>query len=355
MFRTILIIILVGSLSYAIYWQINTPEIPRVSSVSAQRGEIKNAINLTGKVINDKTVTLSALVNGQITDMKISKGQVVDRNQVLARFDRREADAELTRLQAEQDLAEQKAILTRNTLDRLLNMGSGGSVSQQQVDDAQTEWRIARAQQKVNKAAYSIAAIQREKYDVTAPFDGVITEKTTEVGQWVEAGTPLFTLVALDGREIEVNIDSSDRGQIKLNQKANLKSDAWPDRPWSETIHWLAPAVSQKDNEALNSFTARLSLGKQAPPLILGQQVDVELVIEHKQDALKIPYSVLIEDKDKKQIAIINSSSQIELHDITTGIEDISFVEVLSGVSPEERIAVNGESPYKQGQQVIVE
>lgn len=355
MLKTLLIFLLVGALSYGIYWQIKTPDITKVSTVSAQRGEIKNVINLTGQVINDKTVTLSALVNGQITDMKISKGQVVDRNQVLARFDRREADAELTRLQAEQDLAEQKAILTRNTLDRLLNMGTGGSVSQQQIDDAQTEWRIARAQQKVSKAAYSIAAIQREKYDVTAPFDGVITEKTTEVGQWVEAGTPLFTLVALDGREIEVNIDSSDRGQIKIDQTANLKSDAWPDQPWSETIHWLAPAVSQKDNEALNSFSARLTLGKQAPPLILGQQIDVELVIQQKQDVLKIPYSVLIEDGNKKQVAIINSDGKIELRDIVTGIEDISFVEVLSGVDPAERIAVNGESPFKQGQQVIVE
>jgi len=355
MFRTLFLLLISMVFAGAIYWQVKPTDIKTVSIITAERGDISNVINLTGKVINDKTVTLSALVNGQITEMKIAKGQIVKQGQILARFDRREADAELLRLQAEEDLATQKSKLARNTLDRLLNMGSAGSVSQQQIDDTQTEWRISKAQLKVSKSAYTIAQIQREKYDVTAPFSGVITEKTTEVGQWVEAGTSLFTLVALDGREIEVNIDSSDRGLIKIDLPANLTSDAWPERTWIEKIHWLAPAVSKKDNEALNSFTARLTLSKEAPPLILGQQIDVELVLEYKPEVLKVPYSVLIENKDSKQIAIVDESNQIELRDISIGIEDITHFEITTKLENDERIAITQEIPFTQGQLVIVE
>lgn len=354
MLKTLIIILFFVAISYAAFLQFKSPNIPVVKTISIEQGEISNVINLTGKVINDKTVTLSALVNGQITNMKISKGQVVKKNQILAQFDQREADAELTRLEAEQELTKLKQTLARSTFDRLLNMGSGG-VSQQQIDDAQSEWRISTAQLKVNNAALTIARIQREKYDVTAPFSGVIIEKTTEVGQWVEAGTPLFTLVAEQGREIEVNIDSSDRGLIHTGLSATLTSDAWPDQPWTETIHWLAPVVITKNNEALNSFTARLSLGAKAPALILGQQIDVELVIEQKQDASKIPYSVLIETDDVKQLAVVNSNNQIELKTITTGIEDITHIEVLSGIQPDARIAIPLETAFTPGQTVVIE
>jgi membrane fusion protein, multidrug efflux system len=245
--------------------------------------------------------------------------------------------------------------LARNTLDRLQDMGSNSSVSQQQLDDARTEWRISQAQLKVSKAAYRIATIQREKYDVSAPFNGVITEKTTEVGQWVEAGTPLFTLVAEQGREIEVSIDSSDRGQIKLDQLANLTADAWPERSWSERIHWLAPAVSQKDKVTLNTFNARFSLGPEAPPLILGQQVDVELILEQREDVLRLPYSVVIETGDSKQLAVINDQSQIELVDLEVGIEDVLYFEVLNpGINVNTRIAKPLEQSFISGQAVLV-
>ncbi len=356
MMKYLFLILLVAGSSYTGYWYLQSSEVTRVSVINPERGEIKNVINLTGQVINDRTVTLSALVNGQITEMKISKGQVVKADQILARFDRREADAELERLQAEQELAEEKMKLARNTLDRLQDMGSNSSVSQQQLDDARTEWRISQAQLKVSKAAYRIAAIQREKYDVSAPFDGVITEKTTEVGQWLEAGTPLFTLVAEQGREIEVSIDSSDRGQIKLDQLANLTADAWPDQSWSERIQWLAPAVSQKDKVALNTFNARFSLGPEAPPLILGQQVDVELILEQREDVLRLPYSVVIEKDDSKQMAVINDQSQIELIEVEMGIEDVLYFEVLNeGINVNTRIAQPLEQNFTSGQTVLVD
>ena len=118
MLKTLFTLIIFSAISYAAYWQYSAPKISVVKTIQIEHGEISNVINLTGKVINDKTVTLSALVNGQITNMRISKGQVVKKNQILAQFDQREADAELIRLQAEQELAQLKSTLARSTLDR---------------------------------------------------------------------------------------------------------------------------------------------------------------------------------------------------------------------------------------------
>jgi RND family efflux transporter MFP subunit len=356
MSRILTILLIVGAIAYFAFHYTGISDTTNVTVISPQRGPIKNAINLTGRVINDRTVTLSALVNGQITEMKISKGQQVSKDQVLARFDRREADALVEKLAAEYELAEERARLARDNLDRLANMGSNSSVSEQQLEQARSDHLIARTQLKISRSSHIIAKIQREKYDVTAPFDGVITEKTTEVGQWVEAGTPLFTLVARDGREIEVKIDSSDRALIKLNQQASVSAEAWPEQVWQESIHWLSPAVLRKGQENLNDFTARLTLGNAAPPLILGQQVDVELVLERKDDALTLPYSVLIEKDDSKQLAIVGSDSRIELIEIEIGIEDVTRFEVKDPrIGQETRIARPQQAELTQGQTVAIE
>jgi RND family efflux transporter MFP subunit len=347
---------LLAALTYFGYHYAGINEVTRVSVITPQQGSIKNAINLTGRVINDRTVTLAALVDGQITEMKISKGQQVSKDQVLARFDRREADALVDKLAAEYELAEERARLAQDNLDRLSNMGRNSSVSEQQLEQARSEHLIARTQLKISRSSHIIAKIQREKYDVTAPFDGVITEKTTEVGQWLEAGTPLFTLVAREGREIEVKIDSSDRALIKLNQQASVSAEAWPEQVWIEHIHWLSPAVLRKDQENLNDFTARLTLGDDAPPLILGQQVDVELVLEQQQDTLTLPYSALIEKGAKKQVAIIDAESHIDLIDIEIGIEDVTRFQVTdSRIDSNTRIARPQESDFSQGQAVVEE
>lgn len=352
--RTIvLMVIAVIGIVIAVYG-FSGSDIRTVKVASVSRGDIETAIRVTGRVINDKTVTMTALVNGQIEGMLVQKGDTVKADQVLAFFDKREADAELAKAEAVLAREEQSVIEARSKYQRLKNVkGSGGS-TQQMIDDAQAELNAAISRANVARAELRVARIHREKIDVRAPFDGVITEKTTEKGQWLEAGTKLFTLVGKQGREIEVKVDAGDSGTVKLGQTVNLTCDAFPGKVWQETIHWIAPSIIQDEaNEAVNTFAVRISLGEQAPALLLGQQVDAHIVVASRRDVLLLPFSALHGKPGDYRVAVLNDE-KVLFKEVETGIESDTHVEITSGLDEGMQVLLAQGKPLVAGEEVRV-
>jgi len=317
--------------------------------------DIETAIRVTGHVINDKTVTMTALVNGQIEDMLVQKGEHVDANQLLAAFDKREADAALAKAAAVMAREEQAVDETQAKYVRLKNVkGSGGS-TQQMIDDADAEFKAARARLRVARAELRVAEIQREKIELRAPFAGVITEKTTDKGQWMEAGTKLFTLVGSEGREIEVMVDAGDSGTVQLGQVVKITCDAFPGKVWQEKVHWIAPSIVQDEkNESLNTFAVRISLGEHAPPLLLGQQVDAHIVVASKKQVLSLPFTALRGEQGNYEVGVLNSNS-VKFIPVKTGIESDTHIEILSGLKESDQVVISTGKALTEGQHVIVQ
>lgn len=325
----------------------------RVDVVTLERGDIRATIRVTGRVINDRTVTLTALVDGQITGMLVQKGDRVAAGQVLAHLDRREADALLHK--AEEVAARERETVRQLTrkLERQKEVASAGGVADQTVEDIALELSSARAALRVAEADLRVARIHREKVEVTAPFAGVITAKSTEVGQWVEAGVVLFTLVADEGREIEANVDAGDSGAVTQGQTVILSCDAFPGREWTERVQWIAPAITEGDSEALNTFAVRMSLGPDAPPLLLGQQTDARIVTARRHNVLKLPFAALMENAGRSQVAVVRDGL-IQLVPVVTGLEDLTHVEIVEGLEEGAVVALPSGKPLREGQPVVV-
>lgn len=334
------------------YFTFSGQDQRQVSLIAVERGNIKNAIRVTGRVINDKTVTMTALVNGQIEGMLVKKGDTVKADQVLAFFDKREADANLAKSEAVLAREEQTVTEAQSKYNRLKNVKSFGGSSQQIIDDAEAEMKAAIARMRVARAELNVARIQREKIEVRAPFAGVITEKTTEKGQWLEAGTKLFTLVGIEGREIDVKVDAGDSGSISLGQVVELSCDAYPGVIWQEQIHWIAPSIVQEENStAVNTFSVRISLGKQAPALLLGQQVDARVVLKTKNNVLRLPYSAVKGDFGQYHVFVVNNG-RVKKQEIVTGLEDERFIEIVSGLNEGDKVIKVEGKPLKENQPV---
>ena len=352
--KSIIILVLVLFVATGIYFGFSQNDLRQVKVVVVERGEIKSAIRVTGRVINDKTVTMTALVDGQIDGMLVQKGDTVKADQVLAFFDAREADAKLAKTKAVLARELQSVIESRSKFERLENVKSSGGSSQQIIDDAEAEMKAALTRKQVAKADLNVATIQREKIQVRAPFAGVITEKTTEKGQWLEAGTKLFTLVALEGREIEVKVDAGDSGSIKMGQIVDLTCDAYPGLVWQEKIHWIAPSIIQDESsEAVNTFSVRISLSSQAPELLLGQQVDALIVLNEKQDVLRLPYSAVQGELNDYKVFVLNDNV-VNNKTIKTGLEDDRYIEILDGLSEGEQVVLTEGKPLQVNQRVLV-
>ena len=326
-------------------WKYHQDDAIAVEVINAETGTIESVIRVTGRVINDRTVTMTALVNGQIQGMLVQKGDRVKAGQVLAFLDKREADALVEKAAAVVARERQSVDEASRKLERFRKISLAGNASTQTVEDAQAEWRAAQARLQVAEAERRVAQIQREKVEITAPWDGVIIEKSTEQGQWVEAGIKLFTLVAEEGREIEANVDAGDSGVVKIGQTVTLTCDAFPGQRWNETIHWISPAIITDENAVLNSFAVRTTLGADSPPLLLGQQVDIEIRTAHRESVLKLPYTALIESDEMSKVAIVHEG-KVKYRQVKTGIEDFTHVEIVDGITVDESIIIShGKAP----------
>lgn len=326
-------------------WKMHRGDAIDVTVINAEMGAIESVIRVTGRVINDRTVTMTALVDGQIQGMLVQKGDRVKAGQVLAYLDKREAEALMEKAAAVVAREQQAMDEAARKLGRLREVSFTGGASTQVVEDAQASWRAAQARLQVAEAEWRLARIHREKVEVTAPWDGVIIEKSAEQGQWLEAGIKLFTLVAEEGREIEANVDAGDSGVVEIGQTVTITCDAFPGRRWNETVHWISPAIITGDSAVMNSFAVRMTVGPEAPPLLLGQQVDVEIRTAHRESVLKLPYTALIESEDNPQVAVVRDGKVVYVP-VTTGIEDFTHVEIVAGIAVGDSVILTqGKAP----------
>jgi len=153
----------------------------------------------------------------------------------------------------------------------------------------------------------------------------------------VEAGTALFTLVAEAGREIEVNVDAGDSATVIPGQSVSISTDAWPDKNWQEEILRIAPAITEDQQSALNTFAVRISLGAKAPQLLLGQQVDARIHADTRNDVMRLPFGALIEQDEESQVAVIRDG-KVDLLPVKTGLEDFTHVEIITGLKGDETV-----------------
>lgn len=351
MAKKIIFVVLSCIILALLFWRFNIENTLGVTVISPKRGVIESVIRVTGKVINDRTVTLTALVDGQIQFISVRKGDKVETGQILAKLDVREAEALLNKAKAEFEREQQAVGEGQRKLRRMQKISRSGGVSEQSVEDTKAEWLAAKARLKVAQADFRVANIQLDKTMVTAPFAGIITEKTAEVGQWLEAGIQLFTLVAHQGREIEVNVDAGDSSVVHLGQSVTISSDAYPERQWQEKIHWISPAITENEKEAINTFSVRMTLGKDAPELLLNQQVDARILTASRKNTLKLPFEALIEQGDNIKVAVLESD-KVKLVAVKTGIEDFSQVEILEGITEKTQIILSEGKKLTEGQKV---
>ena len=353
MLKALSILLFCFALAIIGWWFFRTDPTITVTVINPQRGRIESVIRVTGKVINDRTVTLTALVDGQIQSMQVQKGDQVKAGQVLALLDEREANALLNKAKAEQKRELQAVNEARRKLKRVRDLSKSGHAAIQLLEDTQAEWLSSQARLQVARANLAVARIHREKTQISAPFAGVITGKTTEVGQWLEAGEALFTLVALDGREIEVNVDAGDSSAIHLQQPITLSCDAYPGREWHERVHWIAPAISKQAEQAVNTFAVHMTLSDSAPHLLLNQQVDARILTAERNDVLKLPFEALNEDADQRQVAIIEAG-HVRWFPVETGIEDFTHVEIVTGIDETSQVILLEGKTLQNGQSVQI-
>lgn len=325
------------------------PEAVTVQAIRVERGEITATLSATGTVVSSQEAEVSANKPGRVEAVEVREGDRVVSGAILAQLEDRELGERVKGAEAAVREADEKVRQLERDYTALAAVYAVGGASRQSLEDARSELEMARAAAGKAVAELNANRITMKKLKIHAPLGGVVTRRNIEPGEWAAPGAMLFTISKEGQRRIEVLVDESDVGQIKVGQSVELTSDAFPGRVWMEKVTRIAPAVEKQGGA--NSIKVQVSCGAEAPDLKLGQQVDAKIRTAHRAGIVKLPFDCLISSAGRTDVAVVEQGA-IRFVPVVTGIEDAVSVEIVKGVSVGDTVVLPRGKTLKPGERV---
>lgn len=342
-----------------------------VSFVMPRTGGEASRLVLPGNVEAWFEAPIFARVNGYLKAWYFDFGAHVKAGQVLAEIDAPELDASYAAAKAR--LANSKAVVNvreaelefAKTTYQRWRSSPNGVVSVQETQAKKGDFdsataRLNAALADVNVAEGEVdrlAALESFKR-VAAPFDGVVTERNTDVGALINAGSGvgggsgpvLFKVADVHKMRIFVQVPQRMSADIREGQKAELHLPQFPDRSFEATVATTARAI----NQSARTLLVELHADNPNDVLQPGSYTEVHFNLPPDPNVLSIPTSGLVFRQHGLEAAVIGEDNRIMLKKISIGRNLGSTVEVLSGLAPSDRIVVNPPDSLRAGEQVRV-
>jgi RND family efflux transporter MFP subunit len=320
-----------------------------VETAFVESGEIFQSITVPGRLVSKQRVDVSPARAGRLVEVLVEEGDRVSKGEVLAKLDDRELLSRLKVAKANLTNAREGIVLAERTLNRLRKAHAKGAVARRFVEDAEVDLRSARAKAGVAVEEVHSATLDFNSQKISAAFAGTVTSRLAEIGQWVGPSDTLFTLVDESQREIEVRVDSADSVAIDIGQVVAVSTDAFPGLEWEESVVRLGTATD--NNKNANSVKVYISLGKDAPLLRIGQQVDADIRTAWNPNTLKVPFEALITRDGQTMVAVL-SEGRVRMKAVEIGIEDFAMAEIKQGLNEGEMVILTKGMPLQNGDKV---
>ena len=323
--RAIIVLVLLAVVAAgAGYWYFNRARVEvAVNSVPVTRGDIIDSVGATGTVQAVTTVQVGSQVSGNIEWLGADFNSIVKKGQVVARLDPSLFDAQLQQVQA--NLIQARANLTRanSELDRTKvqltdaqqkfarakELSSQRLIAQSDLDSAKIavdtmaagvasqQASVVQSQAAVTQAQASVnqSQVNRDHTVILAPIDGIVTQRSVDVGQTVAASmsAPTLFVIAADLTEMQVNanIDEADVGRIRPGQHVTFRVDAYPTDNFEGTVTQirLQPVVVQN----VTTYGTVITVPNKQLKLKPGMTANVKIEIAKRTNTLRIPNAAL--------------------------------------------------------------
>lgn len=267
------------------------------------------------------------------------------------------AQAQLNASEAEAKVKESDADFAKTTYARW-QTSPKGAVSDQEREDkkARYESSVAQLNAAVARVNLDRANVDRLRYltrfkEVSAPYDGVITERRIDIGDLVTAGsnntTPLFGIAQFDRIRVFVNIPQSARVDLGVGRTAHIRAAELPGRVFEGAI----TRTSESEDPRARTLRVEIDLPNDDRALVPGVYVQVAFDLPSKP-SIQVPAGALIFRGSGPQVALIAEDDTVKFRDVRIARDDGKFVEIGSGLREGDRVALNINNRIVEGDKV---
>jgi RND family efflux transporter MFP subunit len=328
--------------------------IPTVAIVQPTSNSTPRHITLPGTVQAFFTAPIYARVPGYVKVWYSDIGAHVKKGQVLAEIDTPDIDQQYAHAQADLSSAVAADKLAAVTAQRWQQLLGYQTVSQQAEDeklsDAVTKHAsVLAAQANVGQ----LGAMEQFKY-LTAPFDGIVTARRTDVGNLVNAGsagTALFQISDVHKVRIYVEVPQAFAGELQPGLSASLSLPQFPDRTFDATL----VSTSNSFSESSRTVTVQLQADNPDNKLWPGTFTEVSFHLPAATNVLRVPATALVFGAHGVQVAVLGSDGKVRFDTVKLGRNLGDNAEVLAGLAATDRVIDSPPEWLSNGDAVRVE
>lgn len=353
----------------------------KVAVENVEKRTITETITANGKIQPEKEVKITPDVSGEIVELTVKEGDHVEKGQLLLKIkpdiyisQRDRSLAAISSAKARLAQADAQFLQADLSFKRTKQLFEEQTISKSEYEQAEASYSVAKAEADAAKfAVVSSEASLKEanenlvKTSVYSPMTGNVSMLLVELGERVAgtgmmAGTEMLRVADLSRMEAQVEVNENDIPRVKLGDTATVSVDAYVDYKFKGTVTEIANSakttgvsadqVTNFDVKILvlpSSYKALEGKGSEHP-LRPGMSATVDIRTESKSGILAVPIQSVTTradttkfvlkpgDEEVRTIVFITDGERALAKDVKTGIQDNSYIEILSGVSEGERV-----------------
>lgn len=334
---------------------------PRVAVVSPKQASGEEHLSLPGQVSAWNEAQIYAQVSGYIASWDADYGAHVRKGQVLAVINAPSLDAQYAAAEAQLNVAESNFNIANLTAQRFNALKGSGSVTQQQIDDKNASAEAGKAQ--VTSARQNV-----EHYkaligfkNIVAPFDGIVTARRVNVGDFIgsngandtEGGTGQapFAVADIHKLRVFVSVPQSLSSVLKPDLKVEIHRLNGTAKNTSARFLTMAGAVQTATRTIVTEFV--IDDPEEDAPMP-GAYVTVNLSYPEDPHIMTVPSQALLFRAEGMQAAVVNDNSEIHLKSVVIGRNLGLLTQVMSGLTPSDKIVDDPSLGLLDGQKVVV-
>lgn len=372
---SIVLVLIVGVVF--LIWRQTRPKPIKVMVKPVTRGIVERTVANTraGTVKACRRARLSPSIGGQIAKLPVKEGDRVVAGQLLMEIWNEDFEAQANLAKSELNAAGSraraaclKAEVANREAARLEKLYKTGAASEDQTDKAVTQAKALAADCKaaksaviVSKANVALAEATLAKTRLKAPFNGVVAEINGELNEFVTPSPvgvptlPIVDVIESDCFYVIAPIDEVDAAQVAVGMPVRITLDAFAQKQFPGTVRRISTYVLDLEKQARTvDVEVDFDHKDDTARLLAGYSADVEIVLESKPDALRVPSEAVL---DGTRVFVYDPTSNILMEKkLSVGISNWVFTEVVSGVSKDDQLVVNVDQPgIKDGVRVVLE
>ncbi len=315
-------------------WSLTAAPLAALQTTTVERTEVVLEQVLDGVVEPVHQATVAAEMMGRVQAVNFDVDDVVPKGSVLIRFRDTEQRARLAQEKAAREEAKARLNEVQLEFNRANNLYAKKLVAKSDLDRAEAALESAKARVKAAQAGVQAAQEQFDRTVIKAPYSGIVVARHVEVGETTQVGQALMTGLSLETLRVNVQVPQSLIDTVRLRQRARVR---WPD---GRAVDVEGLTVFPYADERSHSFRVRLALPENTKNVYPGTFVKVAFDAGVAQRVL-VPHAAVAHRSEVTAVYVVGEEGRVSMRQVRLGRSHGERIEILSGLSPGEQVALD--------------